>query len=469
MDKTTLLATINSYFGTSSNKVTKAECKTTFEDTVEYVEGIENALTSFAELTPVMESSDGYYSKDNGSFVANGVYKSGKFDITGVSSLYASSRVSGGATALAVFYNASNAYISYQNAGTNTPGYTEYDRQELVIPVGCKYVGISSFDDNAYFGKLETKISNTTNSDVNTNVGKKILWLGTSIPQQGAESNTSYPELFAEAIGATVYNESLGSSVVRASIYTGSYVGMYYIPCLFSLSQTIAEKQSILDHWSSGLNSEGIITEGGTYGWRDLLIGTPPADYTTLATAEYILATSYENKLVAKYLDTEDENFIASPDIFVFDHGFNDLNPTTIYDDTLANAIAVPTPTNDRARFCGAMNYLIEIIHTYNPRAQIVFIGHYENDVNTWVYQAQQVIAAYRKYPLLKLWEVLGISQLEVTTTGFWTNNTTWNNSGGTATVMTLKEIWMYDNLHPASLPTREHFAKKLIGLFKNI
>jgi hypothetical protein len=307
------------------------------------------------------------------------------------------------------------------------------------------------------------------NEEILGKASKVIAYFGTSIPEQGA--GTSYPQLMANALNLTLYNESLGSSMVRAANYLGTIKGMYYEPVLRSLSMTIAEKQAILDNWTSGLNSDGVVTPGGTYGWRDLLLGSPPANYTSYASAETILSWSYENKLVAKYLDTTHEDFVESPDIFVFDHGHNDLVVWN-YDQDGANngdtnAIAIPNPVNSRNRFCGAMNYLIDIILSYNPRAVIVFVGHYENDRKTRIYQAQQNIAAYRNYPLLKLWEVLGFTQKTITTTGYWSNSTTWNQSGGAPTSRTMTQIWMYDDLHPATLAARQHIASKLIGFFK--
>lgn len=303
---------------------------------------------------------------------------------------------------------------------------------------------------------------------INRFAGKKILWLGTSIPAQGISSSDSYPQLIASMLGATVYNEALGNSCLRATRYDGSLKGMYYLPALSSLSQTVAEKQSILDHWTSGLDSNGNITEGGTYGWKDLLLGTPPASYTSIDTAANILSWSYEKKIVAKYLNTSDPSFIAQPDIIVFDHGHNDLVVDS-YDDNESNAIAVPNPVNSRARFIGAFNYLKEIINSYMPRAEIVFVGHYENDRKTRIYQAQQNLAGYHNMPLFKFWEVSGINQKQITTTGFWTNNTTWNNSGGASQQITNSYLWMYDDLHPASLPARQMFAKKICGWLKTI
>jgi PAS domain-containing protein len=45
--------------------------------------------------------------------------------------------------------------------------------------------------------------------------GLKVLWLGTSIPQQGIRSKDSYPELFCQMMGCIVVNKALAGSRVR--------------------------------------------------------------------------------------------------------------------------------------------------------------------------------------------------------------------------------------------------------------
>lgn len=291
---------------------------------------------------------------------------------------------------------------------------------------------------------------------------KKIVWFGTSIPETG------YPQVVGTKLGATIYNEALSSSMARAFKYTGSMVGLDYQNCLRSLSQTIAEKQSIMDYWSSGLNASGVVTSGGTYGWKDLLIGSPPTDYTTFATAATILSWSYENKLVAKYLNSSDANYVAAPDLFVFDHGYNDLNPVT-YDADDASAIAIPSTRNDRSFYCGAMNYLIDLIFTYNPRARICFIGHYENARKTRIYQAQEVLTAYWDFPLCKTWELTGWSQQTITTTGYWSDSTTWVSSGGSSRQLTMTQVWLQDDVHPVSTPTQFLLAEIIADFLATI
>ena len=87
--------------------------------------------------------------------------------------------------------------------------------------------------------------------------GKKIVWFGTSIPAgvvNAGESggNGSYPERIGEILGATVYNESVGSSRVRAGNHIVrtdkdpfGWSGMSPTGILYSLSLSSKEKRDI--------------------------------------------------------------------------------------------------------------------------------------------------------------------------------------------------------------------------------
>jgi hypothetical protein len=309
--------------------------------------------------------------------------------------------------------------------------------------------------------------------DPNTKSGKTMVVFGTSIPAQRKSLKESYPELVGKALNMQVYNEAEGSSMVRAFNYQGKLKGMYWEPVIKSLSMTIAEKQSIIDHWSGGLDSEGNISPTGTLGWKDLLLGSPPTEITSAYSLSTIYGFSYEKKIVAKYLESNSPEFICHPDYFVFDHGHNDLVAWT-YDQDGANngdtnATAIPTPANARNRFCGAMNYLIDIIQSYNPRAKIVIIGHYENDRKTRIFQAQQNLATYRNLPLLKTWDLSGFNQKTIQTTGKWIDATTWQNNAGPNQTITNTKMWMYDDLHPASLPATQRLAEIWIGFWKGM
>lgn len=132
--------------------------------------------------------------------------------------------------------------------------------------------------------------------------GKRILWLGTSIPAGG---DPSYPAQVGDKLLATVINNAIGSSGV---VYDGGRV--------LSLSGTAAE-----------LNALQPIT--GSY-------------------------YSYENLMLGK-----------TPDLVVFDHGYNDRIYTI---GALANS------GWNRATFIGAMEYLIDKLYIENPAVRLAFI-----------------------------------------------------------------------------------------------
>ena len=300
---------------------------------------------------------------------------------------------------------------------------------------------------------------------------RSIAWFGTSIPNYGLTTNDSYPQLVAKKLGMTCYNEAIAGSPARAGGNNtagnyGLFKGLHSSTLLKALSHTIAEKQQLMDYWQTGLDENGDIGGVGTYGYRDFQLDYV-ADWATVGTAADILGWSYENKIIAKYLDTTSEDYIATPEYFVFDHGHNDLAYST-YDTDTASAIAVPSTRDDRTTFVGAMNYLVDRILEYNPRARIMFIGHYETDRKTNIYQGQETLFSYWNFPALKLWEKLGFSQQEVDTTGYWSSSTTWNNSGESLQTLTLTQIWMYDDLHPGSVPTRELFAGAIVPFIRD-
>lgn len=239
--------------------------------------------------------------------------------------------------------------------------------------------------------------------------GKVILWLGTSIPEGGGPK--SYPVYVAEKLEATVYNESSGGSTARAFLYHGTCKGMSWLAASRALSHTIAEKESLIEHYYSGLDENGNIAAGGVYGWKDLCDSAP--EELTEADKERMLSCSYENKLIHKYLDRSHSDFIVRPDVIVIDHGYNDLSHGHYDNYTRSEAIAVPADVNDRRRYIGAVNFIVNTIREYYPDQKIIFIGHFENEFVPVVHLGQLNLFDYWKdeYPAFKLWEVLGWTQ----------------------------------------------------------
>lgn len=200
-------------------------------------------------------------------------------------------------------------------------------------------------------------------------IGKRIWWCGTSIP-----NGCTYPENSAADVGATIINVAMASSCIRKQNSNGSYAGMPWKKYCWSLSQTSAEKEYIIANWDVIKND---------------LTDSPPASLDAAAQA-VIRNSSYEVKLTP-YLNY---------DLFIFDHGINDVITAESTDDYKA----VPSTFNNRDYFVGAMNYLIDIILTNNPKAKIAIFGFYENTAKPYIYDAQKVVADYWQAPICETW-----------------------------------------------------------------
>ena len=229
--------------------------------------------------------------------------------------------------------------------------------------------------------------------------GKTFLWMGTSIPagsdpDAGQGAGSTYPALAAGYLGATAVNESKGSSCVRVNASTGEYTDMYFSHFLRAMSRTVDECDAIANDWAS------IKTK----------IANAPSELTE-AHVNTMKAHSFENLLVP-YLDGTN----AMPDLFVIDHGHNDVRPKGIDGENelwinpsvqmIAEGILAPdtymtanscaklklalnddlsgisdlesfAATLNRNCFRGAMTFLITVILRYNPYARIAIIGDY--------------------------------------------------------------------------------------------
>lgn len=307
---------------------------------------------------------------------------------------------------------------------------------------------------------------------------KTIWWCGTSIPEGrdtalGSESTgKSYPIRVSEILHATVYNESLGSSMCRRSTRTGDYVNCHQDNLLRSLSQTIEEKQYIYDNWNTIKGTLKSVTK----------------DTLSESDKEQMFSASFENKLVPYLNGTK-----QMPDLFVFDHGHNDvksyystqegeidaaIEPTT---ENIPNIFVEDTNmTNDsyagltkyfgsldninpsdlqkfiasvnRNSFIGAMNFLITLILRYNPRARILIITDYENlTIYKSAVDAQIKIANSWLFPCCEIYNKLGYSQHIIPgTKNYWAESGS-SNDGYTGYDLSEQRIWAKDGTHPHS------------------
>ena len=82
----------------------------------------------------------------------------------------------------------------------------------------------------------------------------------------------------------------------------------------------------------------------------------------------------------------------------------------------------------------GALDFIINKILTYNPKARILMIGEYENQKFPKVSENQEIAAQRWEFPLYKQWEKLGWSQQPILVNGEWKR---------------MLNIIIPDNLHP--------------------
>jgi hypothetical protein len=388
---------------------------------------------------PSLAWTVGYYVAYNtGVITPNAGYGYELHDVTPGETIYLSGAVIGNATALAVFTDATGAYIGYSNRAPTGVIPDIYVNYPVVVPAGAAKVALcqppARHDTNpvglrrmAPVPGLPDRISALEAGAGGFWHGKTIAWFGNSIPA-GTTAGGKYPELIAAALGATVTNEAVSGSAwragVRSKVTGGDTLGLAGSPwqaVLWSLSMNLAEKQNLIDNWA---------TIGPT------LTSSPPLTLTPTQQSQ-ALACCYENKLVANHLGANRK------DVYVFDNPYNDRAMTNDIATAGANS-------RDRLTYLGAMNFLIDLIMADNPKARIIFMGHYESQLYSSLSVAQEEAASYWVRPIVRLWEVLGWSQQTITTTGFWSSNL-WVASGGPSQTITLTQRWMPDNTHPGN------------------
>lgn len=430
------------------------------------VAAINALLSDFVPQTTTVIT--GFYVNNSGGQVAGAFYKNTSIAVTPGAGdrIKVTSTINGSALALAIYKDAGGAYISRQNQGINGVDsvFTDF---ELTIPSNAATILINSLAATTLIVKKYLTTAPATPSSVTavdakvtalqtkTNsywFGKTIWYCGTSIPETG------YPQIMGTNLGATIINVAKGSSISRrgSKLITGpdpyGWTGVPWQNIAFSLSQTLVEKQDLIDNWVSK--------------WAPLLGGSfdgdpsaaKPATLDT-ATQNLFKSCSWEMKL-KPYLD----GTFPMPDLFVFDHGRNDNFKDPTYGDTDSEFTSVPTSVLDRNTFIGSINYLIDKIMAANPRARIAFVSHYENSTTNFarLATAHANLAEYQDFPLFKLYEKLGWTTNLVTTTGYWSNSTTWVPSGGSSQVISLLNVWLQDGIHPFSLPSKTLIANNL-------
>lgn len=322
------------------------------------------------------------------------------------------------------------SYIVVNGERYSRSALHHYKKKINDVKNAIKYINDKIENEKESTNELLDKIENL-NVIVNTNQwkGKKIVWLGTSIPAAGYfgyESGSSYPKFVGELLECTVINEAVGSSAMHCRhknlISDNNPYG--FSNNFEAVSRCLTNShdmcQYIIDHY----NDTNIFTYLAPSSMTETLKNN-------------IFRCGYEEK-IDQYLTEENQ-----PDLWVFDHGHNDSSSDT-YD---------PEDKYSLYNFRGACNFLFDRILSFNPHARIVMIGEYENQLHPDKSEMQLEVANAWSFDIYKQWEIYGWSQQTVTTKGGWTSSGTWdpNLNSSSPAEMTILQSYLPDGLHPHS------------------
>ncbi|WP_285011188.1 hypothetical protein [Pedobacter faecalis] len=341
----------------------------------------------YTEISGAAASEPGFYNYTPGNWTPFSGYLTKVFDISGITDqlLATATRIVGTGTALAVYFDSGMTYLGYQNRGTSTN--TAYTRQVLTIPAGTKYVALVNNSSSVY-AKLERvsyELPNlselqadvTLEKSQNHFLGKKIVWLGTSVPF-GANATKSYALEAANKLGFTLVNASVPGLAIHA-VDNGSG-GLAPRPN----GSTVLSKQEYLDN--------GIT-----------ISAAPVTPYVPGGSSNTYYRT-WENVFTPGNADA---------DLWVFDVVPNNAN----FDLTDWNAFNKNTwQYNDaspfsahRTTFLGALLFLMDKMYSLNPNARmLLLIGSSYN--YTQGIAAFQALSTQWKIPVVDIWSKINTS-----------------------------------------------------------
>ena len=199
---------------------------------------------------------------------------------------------------------------------------TKSNTKFICIQVGKGSAAIteSDFDGwNPYFGTHPKDYITAKDSVARAYAkpwsGKKLVWLGTSIPAGGKydiSNPNSYPIMVGKMLEATVYNEAVGSSALHCKdpnrISASNPYGFLanFEAVSRCITNSLTEMNWIIDHY----NDSAVFTQNVPSSLSD-------------ADKEFIRSCSWEIKL-QKYFTADD-----FPDAWIIDHGHNDIPSAT--------------------------------------------------------------------------------------------------------------------------------------------
>lgn len=411
--------------------------------------------------------------------------------------------------------------------------YLLQGKHTLVIPFGYKLIlSIQKNTDNYVRVGSTQNLQDETQTSGGPWESADIWWCGTSIPAQGYPqlvASKLSANVYNESQGSSMIRK--GTSV--GDIYnelSNEYWGLYDVAfdsLMYSLGTSQVEKAYIMQNWTTERRKNNLQNKGYTSdqvaqvkGFSEIIqgafyggatdptdVGWPSAKPQDIMADQWsayrkaVLAMSYDSYTdalpgvgliegkVDKYLNSN-----YNIDVWAFDHGHNDYKVT----ESVEQFAKIPLE-DDNCYFLGAINKIIRRILAYNPKAKIIFISHYTDKAGAGsepvrIRKAHEVISQYWQAPLCDLYNRLRMSQALVETSGYWQDQYTWSNSGyngsnDTSTTqqssndktgyqlpnglwvrkLTQKQIWMWDDLHPASSDAKDYISDTIVGWFNTI
>lgn len=310
------------------------------------------------ESIAVLDFNQNGYIDNAGTLINASTHKT--TDFIPVPSSFLSVLVDQAAAYSTVLYDASKVFI--KTLGGSVAGGIEYNK-------------IFDFDSNVAFIKYIHGVSDINTASVkflksnyilpwlkseNTSKlqGKKILWIGTSIPagypKQSDLNTWAYPNIIANRNKATIFNKSVPGGVIRKAL-----------------------------------------SNGGSMGGADALSFTNTAS-----------AINYQNTIISK-IGTSEE-----PDIIVMDYSVNDY----AVDKSDADGYATFDMTSENLNtFLGSYNFVIKKILQAKPGIKLYLICHFSNSSKTtnipnWINLNNAIVklGEYWQIPTLKLFNETG-------------------------------------------------------------
>lgn len=266
-----------------------------------------------------------------------------------------------------------------------------YDVTHINVVPNAKYIGLTvKLSNIQYFsfdgyvaGNLYLKIPNLrveTNQIKSHWYGKKIVWLGTSVPF-GQYASESYVKEAADRLGFRLVQTSIPGEAIHGRIDadTGLIIGAQATP----KSGTALTKAEYLAAYNAGLMSTVIADE--------------PIDWVPGGSFNMYYAT-FENIFTAENADADLYVFDVAPNNTNFDlDDWNAFNKNTFAYNDSSDFSA------HRCTFIGALLFLMKKMYDLNPNARCVFVlGCTYN--YTEGKAAFEALSTQWKIPIIDLW-----------------------------------------------------------------